>query len=136
MIFWFKRRGEHDLPRFPETVIPTFKMLCEAIPVDEVPDLLDAVDQNFREMQKAKQENERIDVQGAKQLAERCHFLLERYEAFTEEEQALVIGAVRYFAIAEDPYDDELFATGLFDDKKVMNYVLHRLGLDDHLLHL
>jgi hypothetical protein len=59
---------------------------------------------------------------------------LEKYAEHSPAEQALIIGAVRYFAVADDPFDDATFASGFFDDIKVMNHVLERLGMEDRCL--
>jgi hypothetical protein len=111
-------------------------MLCEALAVEDIAELKRIVDENYDDFVDRKRENQNLDLAGARQLTERCHYLLDHYSEFSEKEQALIIGAVRYFAIAEDPYDDETFATGLFDDKKVMNHVLEKLGLTDKIISL
>jgi hypothetical protein len=56
--------------------------------------------------------------------------LLDRYSEFAAYEQSLIVGAVRYFAIADDPFDDETFATGFYDDMRVMNYVMEEIGVE------
>jgi hypothetical protein len=132
-MFW-KKRTKHPLPKFPSSVAPTFRMLCEALPIEEIGELRHIVDDNYDDFVERKRENQNLDLAGARQLTERCHYLLERYHDLSEEDRALVIGAVRYFAISEDPYDDETFASGLFDDKSVMNHVLERLGYLDKII--
>jgi hypothetical protein len=132
-MFW-RKRSKHHLPKFPSSVAPTFRMLCEPLPIEELEELKRIVDDNYDDFVERKRENQNLDLAGARQLTERCHFLLDRYNDMNEPERALIIGAVRYFAIGEDPYDDETFASGLFDDKMVMNHVLERLGFIEKII--
>lgn len=134
MIFWSKNKRRFNLPRFPETVAPTFKALCEALDPEHIPELRKAVNECLADAREKEKKNEMLDVEGAEEIAQRCNYLLDNYEDYSVEHRALVIGAVRYFAIAEDPFDDDTFATGFHDDKRVMNYVLEDLGLEDQYI--
>lgn len=136
MIFWSKNKRRFKLPRFPETVAPTFKALCENIDSSQIEELRQAVDECLRDARKKKEKNENLDLEGAEELTRRCHYLLDNYEKYSEQQRAQVVGAIRYFAIAEDPFDDETFATGFHDDKRVMNYVLEDLGLEEQYIDL
>ena len=75
-----------------------------------------------------------VDADLLKGLAARCSFLLDQYEAVSPSKRPLIVGAVRYFAVADDPFDDETFSSGLFDDVRVVNYVLEELGFQDQCL--
>jgi hypothetical protein len=80
---------------------------------------------------KKSKENENIDPEAACQLADICNYLLDRYNDYPEKLKKLIIGAVRYVAISDDPFDDGTFATGFFDDMRIVNHVLEKLGIED-----
>ncbi|MBN8548844.1 MAG: hypothetical protein J0M12_05980 [Deltaproteobacteria bacterium] len=129
---YFSRK--HKLPRFPESLIPTFRRLCEPLPVEAVPDIRGDLDECVRNLQLASEANKRINVHRILQIQERCEYLLGRYESFSREQQALVIGALRYFVIVDDTLADDTFITGFDDDAKVVNYVLEELGIEDQFI--
>ena len=129
MIFWSKK--EHKLPKFPATIIPTFKALCECIPVDQIDELREAVEHNLESARKAHAEDPHVDIKTATKLSECSHYLLTRYDEFNDKQKALIVGAVRYSAIADDPFCDATFTTGFNDDMRIMNYVLEELGIHD-----
>lgn len=128
MFFWKKRR--HKLPKFPPMVGQTFRLLCETLDDQQVKELRNAVDQHFLDAIENSKTIETYDIDSARILVDCCYFLLDSYREFDEKQQSLIVGAVRYFAIADDPFDDETFATGFHDDMRVMNYVLEELGIE------
>jgi len=128
-MFWKTRT--HKLPKFPHEIIPTFRQLCEVIPSDRIPPLREAVKANLEQIKEQAQKNPSMDVEGAEALADMCNFLLDIYEDHPLAKKKLIIGAVRYFAVADDPFDDVMFASGFFDDMMVMNYVLEDLGIEE-----
>ncbi|MCB0353099.1 MAG: hypothetical protein KDD64_06220 [Bdellovibrionales bacterium] len=131
----FKKR-KHPLPKFPESVIPTFRQLCEAVESDEAQELIPEVDKCMAHFQRLKKKHENMNLQLAYEIADRCRFLLDHYDSFTEEQQSLIMGAVRYFAIADDALSETAFASGFHDDAKVMNYVLEELDLLERVIAL
>lgn len=128
LVFWKKRR--HALPKFPPMVSQTFKLLCETLDDQQIEELRKAVDQNFLDALENSKTNEAFDIDSARSLVDCCYFLLDSYHEYDEKQQSFIVGAVRYFAIADDPFDDETFATGFYDDMRVMNYVLEDLGIE------
>jgi len=130
----FRRRFQHKLPKFPPNVIPTFKQLCREISPEEIPQLRTEVDTCLEELRTEAQQNELVNLQLAEEIAERCRFLLERYEQFGASQRKLIIGAVCYFAVEKDPFSDSSFASGMDDDAKVMNYVLQQIGVEDRYI--
>jgi hypothetical protein len=105
--------------------------MCEAIPADSIAKVVPQVDQcldSFRELAKT---HRRLNIFLAEEIGKRCHYLLEHYADFDPEHQAYIMGAVKYFAIAEDALSETDFATGFDDDARVMNHVLEELGLED-----
>ncbi|NLF25977.1 MAG: hypothetical protein GX589_10025 [Deltaproteobacteria bacterium] len=123
------------MPKFPSDVAPSFKAMCETI-TDEakLQELREAVQAVLVETRQQAEENAVVDVDRCEELAETCLYLLEHYHDFGPKQQALIIGAVRYFAVTDDPFDDGMFASGFFDDCKIMNYVLEQLGIEDRYL--
>ncbi len=67
------------------------------------------------------------DLQIAQSLFETSRRLLESYESYPSEKQALIIGAVRYFIMHRDSLPDAHPIAGLDDDLAVFNYVTERL---------
>lgn len=132
MIFW--KRRQHRLPKFPSNVIPTFKRLCEELPVEMLDDLRAAVDHCLVELRGMLEKHPHLNLRLAEQIGDRCYLLIDNYPELDSKQRELVIGAIRYFAIAEDPYSEETFASGLIDDAKIVNYVLEELELFDSYL--
>jgi hypothetical protein len=129
----FKRRN-HKLPKFPQEVIPTFKALCKRLSEEEVRELRKSLDANFQELFRDSKDNEYIDLDVAKLLYERCLYLLESYNEYSADKQKYIVGAVSYIAIADDPFNDTVFASGFHDDKLIMNFVLEELGIEGKFL--
>ena len=125
---------KHKLPKFPDGVIPLFKQLCAVLDATAVAELRKAVQDALAEHRKQVGKERTFDLRGSEELAERCYFLLDHYQDFPPEKQALITGAVRYFSIAEDPFDERIFSSGFHDDMKVMNYVLEEVGVEDRYL--
>lgn len=131
MIF---KRQKHPLPRFPNTVVPMFKRLATPIPADQAKALIPEIDICMQKLQESAAVRGGIDIGLAFEIADACKFLLEVYEERSEKERAKIIGAVRYFAFAEDPFSERSFATGFDDDARVVNHVLELLGIHDRYL--
>lgn len=125
---------KHKLPRFPDNLIPTFHRLCDPLPAELLPELRKDLDDFLQQSHDLAATNPRLNVHRVEQIHERCQFLLGQYEKFSREQQALVIGALRYFVIMEDSLADDNFVTGFDDDAKVVNYVLEELGIEDQFI--
>ena len=125
---------KHKLPKFPKTVAPTFRALCEDLPADAVPALVTQLGEAFRDIQSKAQNNPLVDVSLAASITNKLNSLLDGYATFTAKQRSLVIGAARYFVHDADPMSDEDFATGYHDDARVLNYVLDQLGFEDGFL--
>ena len=127
----FFRRYKHKLPRFPHTVIPTFRNLCEVLPDEDVEKLLPQLDTHLLELEETAKSNPNVNIVLGRELSERSRYLLTHYPEFGKKEKSLILGAIRYFAHAQDPVSETTFASGFDDDVQVMNYVLERLGLEN-----
>jgi hypothetical protein len=132
----FRKRTKHKLPSFPPGIAQTFESLCEALPATQVDDMKAEVSEGLEKLRTRSKSNNRIDLATAEKLAQICNAMLESYENFNEDDRKLVVGAIRYFAIIDDPLPDTTFASGMEDDVRVMNHVLERLGMEDHIVDL
>lgn len=132
----FGRKKQHKLPKFPATLIPAFKALCQTLPGDEIKKFPGYIDQKLEELSKEAEHNYRVNVILAEQIAERCRFLITIYDQQPPANQALIVGAIRYFAIGDDAVNEEAFASGMDDDAKVVNYVLEEIGIMDRFVDL
>lgn len=129
MAFW--RRQKYRLPSFPAGARPLFKQLCEVLPPSDVNELREVVELSVADLQQKSLKNENIDLESAQDLKRVCLFLLDYYSDCPDDKKALIVGAVRYFAVADDAFDETIFASGFRDDKQVINHVLEKLGLED-----
>lgn len=130
-----RRATKYPLPNFPSAARPTFESLCQPITDDGIGPLRAKVDSALQAIvQRARHFT--VDLYMAKEVANRCHLLLDQYHGRSDEERALIAGAVRYFAVADDPLPDTVFATGLDDDAKIVNHVLERLGIEGHFIRI
>ena len=132
----FRKSPKHPLPKFPSRTIPTFENLCFPLPLDQVNELKLKVDDALRALVERARYEINIDLAMARQVVHSCHVLLDEYGTRTEKERALIVGAVRYFAIADDPLPDGTFATGLDDDAKIVNHVLEQLGIEESYIYI
>lgn len=133
MIF---RRKKHPLPRFPNTVIPTFKQLARAVSEEEARAMIPQIDECLSKLKIESQKKRNINLELGIEIANTCRYLLSIYPKRSEKERALIIGAVRYFAFADDPFSETDFATGFDDDACVINHVLEALGIEERYLGL
>ena len=105
-------------------------MLCTHLDAEGIQELRAAVEQTVKELRQDPGKNA-VSVQQGEALAACAFFLLDNFEQFQPSKQPLVVGAVRYFAVADDPFHDAIFSSGFHDDMCVMNYVLEDLGIED-----
>lgn len=132
----FGWRKKHPLPKVPGSVIPTFKRLCRTLSESELKDLRSGLDLALSELNRPGEAASQINLKLAGEIASRCYFLLDYYSKYGAQQQALIVGAVAYFAIAEDAMCDRRFLSGLEDDARVVNYVLEQLGIKGKFIEL
>lgn len=133
MIF---RRRRYRLPKFPPHVIPSFRRLCSARDPSEVPQIKVRLDAAVLELKTEAQNHGLLDERIIDALYNSAVFLLDHYNEFNQKQRALIIGAVYYFGLSDDPSPDASFATGLDDDVAVMNHVLEELGVEGFFIAL
>ena len=130
----FGRRSEHKLPKFPESVESTFRDFCEALPAESVEEVKQELDKAVKAILRRAMENDLIETKLVNDLYAVSCSLLERYENYDQGGRAMVIGAIRYFVVENDPLPDSGFSSGYYDDAKVMNYVLDQLGENELII--
>lgn len=132
----FGKRRKHPLPKFPASVAPAFRSCCTVLNEAEIADLRRIAREHVEEIRKESERNTLIDLEGLRDLARVSELLLDHYPSASDDQKALIVGAVRYFAIAEDAFDEGTFSSGFHDDKCVCNHVLEELGLEDAYIHV
>ena len=122
-------RKKFPFPTFPPTIQETFRKLASVVTQEDIHELSTRLTQTVR-MIAARDERQHSGLGVAsRRIAQRCEMMLERYPQFKEREQALIVGAVRYFILQRDGLPDDTPFLGLEDDVQVVNYVLEELGL-------
>jgi hypothetical protein len=129
MMFWSKKK--HRLPKFPPDVRPSFRNACIALSSEGAHELRKYLDDAIAGLREQFDKTGQVDIQKAELIYERCVYLLDNYDRFNRSGRALIVGAVKYFAVQEDPFASATFASGLVDDAKVLNHVLEELGIED-----
>ena len=124
----------YKLPSFPEHVGPTFRRLAVREDPSHIPEVLALINDYVARIEKIAEKRPHISVDLAKQIADRCKFLLSLYSSLDESQQDDVMGAIRYFLHHEDALADISFGTGFDDDVAVTNYVLAQLEIDDKFI--
>lgn len=135
MIFAGARR-KHPLPKFPPKLITRFRSLCETIPSSSLDQLRAELIKFADESRKQAETNPRVNRKRLEDIISRAAMLIDVYNNFPSSKQALIIGALRYFAISDDELSDEVFCTGLDDDARVFNHVIEELGIEDQFIEI
>jgi len=118
---------------FPSTVVlpppieRVLRPLCSLLPVEEIPNLHEAVADYEAKTKGALARNEFTDIEMAHKIAALLSLLLEEYPTAPDTHRALIVGAARYFVLATDAEPD-LSLLGFEDDALVLNYVLEQIG--------
>ena len=124
-------RKKHKLPTYPKTIKKIFNEYCVNIDNEKVESLKERVLKEVEEAKKRAENGSILDVALGEEIANRCIYLLDHYNLFSPDQQKLIVGAVCYFAISDDPISEEIFASGYDDDAAVVNYVLEKLDITD-----
>lgn len=133
---FFGRRQKYPLPKVPANIRPTFRNMCGVLTIEEIEELGNLVEIAIQKTRDDAETSSRVDLVTAEEVASRCRLLLEHYSEFSPKEKALVVGAVRYFVVEDDPFTDDIFASGFDDDAHVVNHVLEQLGIDGMYIEL
>ena len=132
--------SEPPMPLFGQRleyrVDSVFGPLCDATPPEQTAQLKDQVRLHVERVRQALRYNEFLDVKSAEQIAGILLKLLDEYEEYPQEQQALIVGAARYFVQTDDADPDTASVLGLEDDVTVLNHVLDQIGLSEQRLEL
>ncbi|MCB0317640.1 MAG: hypothetical protein KDD56_02705 [Bdellovibrionales bacterium] len=128
------KRKKHPLPKFPTSVASVFRNCCEVVSSDNIPVLRSQLENSMNQLRASISNNPTMDLNLATSIYKVCIELLDNYDRFSTKEQGLIIGAVRYFAVAEDPFPDEIFFFFFDDDFRVLNHVLEKIGWDEYYI--
>ena len=132
----FGKRIRYKLPKFPQSVIPTFRRYCEPVPVEEIPEILAILNHNAEDIRTRAYQNVNIDPTKVDKIATACRIMLAEYETLDDIGRGLVIGAIRYFIRPDDPVSDHKFASGFDDDVQIINHVLEQVGIDGYFIEM
>ncbi|MCP4406693.1 MAG: hypothetical protein GY807_02840 [Gammaproteobacteria bacterium] len=124
-------KPESPLPQLNPQLYQAFNPLCQALPAEDIANLVDRVAGHVQEIRTALQKNEFLDITLAEAIAESLLAVLANYGQYSTEQQALIVGAVEYFIDDKDVEPDTTSVLGLDDDAEVLNYVLHSIGRAD-----
>lgn len=113
----------------PESLRKAFALHAQAVPLEAVAGLNQEVDACVERFHAFKDQFLAPNVKLAEELAERCRYLLGRYKQSNEKQQALIVGAIKYFSLFRDAVPDGKPIVGLDDDIAVTNFVLEELGI-------
>ncbi len=115
---------ELPFPKLTPHLARTFDPLCKALPPEQAIAQAEAVTTHLIRIQATLQTNEFLDVRLAEAIARALLALLADYATFLPKQQALIIGAARYFVKDDDVEPDSVSILGFDDDARVLNYVL------------
>lgn len=111
-------------PGLPPETVPAYTAYLEA-PVTSRPQLRRMLDTYLRQLRDASGENEFLDTDLARRLADGLLSMLEQAD---DDRLAHVQAAVRYFVETEDVEHDLQSMLGFDDDAQVFNAVCRHLG--------
>lgn len=124
---------KYTLPSFPPHLPTLFPKLCVAISEDEATVLKRAVVARIREL-RTSERGIGPNTLLCEAIGHSAVQLLETYGSFSEEAQALIVGAIYYFLDKEDYLPDTVPLIGFDDDRDLMNHVIERVGREDLLI--
>lgn len=127
-------KTRYEIPRSPPAVSRTFHELCGCVSADLLRLLHNQISLAEEKLSAAGGENREQKIRNGFALIERSRFLLDRYETFSENERALIVGAIRYFTLAKDGVLDATPIHGFTDDVAIMNFVLQELGVENKFI--
>lgn len=122
---------EFPVPQLSARLNQLFTPLCQAWPAAEAARLSTQVTAHVQAIEEALRKNEFLDLALAKNIAEALLRVLADYDQYPPPQQALIVGAARYFISEGDLEPDTSSVLGLDDDVAVLNFVLDTIGRAD-----
>ncbi len=123
--------SKHTLPPKAAKIQEAFQQLCEWRPYTQAQVLIEHVNSALSKILEREKSFAALDVKLARALTEKSLHLISHYTNYNEEQQSLIIGAVRYYICHIDSLPDDEARIGLDDDALVMNHVLEKLGFSE-----
>jgi len=133
-MFWKKKF--HKLPKFPSSIRPHYKQLCSLASEDQLLELKLELEKNIKDVRSLSESKLDYPISDAENCNTVCCYLIDNYNNFSKREQSLIVGAVKYFVSDVDPFHEAIFVSGLHDDKKILNYVLEELKIENMYLNV
>jgi uncharacterized membrane protein YkvA (DUF1232 family) len=131
---FFKK--SHKLPKFPDGAADLFRSLCKTLSEEEVGLLAEQLHDAYGKMVEQIDNSPHMNVRRLEEVYSVASYLMDHYSSFSKDQQALIVGGVRYFALDDDLVSDVAFYTGFDDDAKILNYVLAQIGVNDRFIRL
>jgi len=129
-------KKSHKLPKFPDGAADMFRSLCKTLSKDEAELLAEQLHDAYARMLAQSGSSPHMNVRRLEEVYSVASYLMEHYPSFSKDQQALIVGGVRYFALDDDLVSDAAFFTGFDDDAKILNYVLAQIGVNDRFIRL
>ena len=115
-------------PGLAPEVERVFRPLCVPLDAPEAAILQAAITEHLHAVRQARQRNEFLDLSAAEALAQGLNALIDLYSDCAPAQQALIVGAARYFVRRDDAEGDLVSVLGFEDDATVFNYVAGAIG--------
>lgn len=129
-------RFPFEEPMLDTETITLLMSLRQELPADRIPGLKAQIAAHLEQVRRHHGQNEFLDIDLARRIAEALNDLLDTYVAFSPDHQQLVVAAVRYFTDMDDAEPDVSSIFGLDDDARVLNFVLTQVGLPEYRIEL
>jgi uncharacterized membrane protein YkvA (DUF1232 family) len=127
-----------EAKRFPlpktSRAADTFRKLSVAVPIAELPALRHQLTIAFSEFKRFENSLIGPSITQAAEIVKRCQFMLDSYANRNKHEQALIVGALKYFITKADAIPDDRPVVGLDDDARIVNHVLEELRVHDRFI--
>ena len=119
----------YALPVGPGSIGERFRGLCHDVSNDFVDDMRSHVRDFLVRISELGDPRFHDNLRDAVWVAEQSYRLLDHFQALSEHDRSVAVGAIRYFIIHADSVPDFSPFTGFQDDKYIMLHALERLNL-------
>lgn len=126
----------YPLPKFPASIASTFKRLCIPFSDQQYSDFLDRVVPALNPIRDSGTQANESQGQFRAALLRAADKLIAEGGTADLKRRTLIVGALSYLVVDDDPVPDSAFRTGLYDDAKVLNHVLEELGIDGYFVEI
>jgi len=116
------------------TIEKVFNKLAVPVKPQKMEQLKTDIKRYLERITRAQNKNEFLNEPLARKIGKTAIYLLDSYQQYPKNKQALIIGAVKYFLLDADEENDLESPLGFDDDAEVFNYVLKNIGRDDLII--